>query len=132
MKGWGWEMDEGMRRCACREAIDRVFTAVFMCIHHTLHPTPHTQTRKLWLTDLKTAVRDEEWDGVVEEKGRVVLNSSMNWNFVPIHTTPNSCLESATPKGEGGKSDRFLRWGGIVGGFRRLVDPRSLRGEGEK
>jgi len=27
----------------------------------------------------------------------VVLNSSMNWNEVSIHTTPNSYPESATP-----------------------------------
>jgi len=27
----------------------------------------------------------------------VVLNSSMNWNAVSIHTTPNSYPKSATP-----------------------------------
>ncbi len=31
----------------------------------------------------------------------VVLNSSMNWNEVSIHTTPNSYSESATPIFEG-------------------------------
>jgi len=30
-------------------------------------------------------------------QSRVVLNSSMNWNEVSIHTTPNSYPESATP-----------------------------------
>jgi hypothetical protein len=37
-------------------AADKPLTAVFIWVHHTPHPTPHTQFHKLWLTDLKTAV----------------------------------------------------------------------------
>ncbi|MBW4519321.1 MAG: hypothetical protein KME16_06415 [Scytolyngbya sp. HA4215-MV1] len=38
---------------------------------------------------------------------RVVLNSSMNWNEVSIHTTPNSYPESATLQSEMGAPDRL-------------------------
>jgi hypothetical protein len=32
------------------------------------------------------------------ESGEVVLNSSMNWNEVSIHTAPDSYPEPATPE----------------------------------
>jgi len=58
---------------------------------------PDTDTLYLTLQNKPSVESEEVSPEIILDL--VVLNSSMNWNEVSIHTTPNSYLESATPPG---------------------------------